>query len=102
VGFDSNGHMDYVQYIQENKRLPRADEGLEMFHAPIYYLLGAGLLSALSLSVREDGGIMALRAMGLTIGVAHFWLVWASLRLLFPGEVSKRRWGLVLAACLSP
>jgi tetratricopeptide (TPR) repeat protein len=102
AGYDVNGHMDYLRYIQEHHSLPLAGEGWEMFQPPLYYLLGAALLSLLSLSVTQDGGIMALRLMGMFIGVAHFALVWASLRLLFPGERFKLRSGLVLAAALPP
>jgi tetratricopeptide (TPR) repeat protein len=102
VGYDVDGHMAYIRYIQEHHCLPRADEGWEMFQSPLYYLLGAGLLNMLSLSVTQAGGVMALRVMGLGIGVAHFVVVWASLGLLFPGERSRPRWGLVLAAALPP
>jgi tetratricopeptide (TPR) repeat protein len=102
AGYDVDGHIAYIRYIQEHHSLPRADEGWEMFQPPLYYLLGAALLSVLSLSVTQDAGVMALRVMGLAIGVAHFVLVWASLRLLFPGERSEQRWGLVLAAALPP
>jgi len=102
VGYDVDGHIAYIRYIQEHHCLPRADEGWEMFQPPLYYLLGAGLLSALSLSATQDGGILALRIMGLVIGIVHFVLVWASLRLLFPSEQSKPKWGLLLAACLPP
>ena len=102
VGYDVDGHIAYVRYIQEHHSLPRADEGWEMFQPPLYYVMGAALLSIFSLSVTQDGGVMALRVMGMVIGIAHFVLVWASLRLLFPGERSKQRWGLVLAAALPP
>jgi len=102
VGYDADGHIAYIRYIQEHHALPRADEGWEMFQPPLYYLLSTALLRALSLSVTQDNGVMALRVMGLVIGVAHFVLVWASLRLLFPGERAKARWGLVLAAALPP
>ena len=102
VGYDVDGHLAYIQYIQQHHCLPRADQGWEMFQPPLYYLLGATLLSALSLSVTQDGGVMALRVMGMAIGIAHFVLVWASLRLLFPDERSKQRWGLLLAAALPP
>jgi Flp pilus assembly protein TadD len=102
VGYDVDGHIAYIRYIQEHHALPRADQGWEMFQPPLYYLLGTALLSALSLSATQDGGVMALRLMGMAIGIAHFVLVWASLRLLFPGERSKQRWGLVLAAALPP
>jgi tetratricopeptide (TPR) repeat protein len=102
VGYDVDGHIAYISYIQEHHSLPRADEGWEMFQPPLYYLLGAGLLSALSLSVTQDGGLMALRVMGMGIGIAHFVLVWLSLGLLFPGDRSKPRWGLIMAAALPP
>ncbi len=102
VGFDVEPHIAYIRYIQEHHCLPRADEGWEMFQPPLYYLLGAALLGMFSLSVTQDGGVMALRVMGLVIGIAHFVLVWASLRLLFPGERAKPGWGLLLAAALPP
>ncbi len=102
VGYDVDGHIAYIHYIQEHHSLPRADEGWEMFQPPLYYLLGAGLLGALSLAVTQDAGVMALRVMGLLTGVGHLVLVWASLRLLFPGDRSKPRWGLLMAAVLPP
>ena len=102
VGFDAGGHMEYIRYLEEHRTLPLAGEGYEMFQAPLYYVLCAVLLKVFSLSVSQASGLMALRIMGLGIGAAHFALVWASLRLLFPGERSKSRWGLALAAFLPP
>jgi Flp pilus assembly protein TadD len=102
VGYDVDAHLAYIQYIQEHHSLPRADQGWETFQPPLYYVLSAAVLSALSLSAAQDAGVMALRVMGMAIGIAHFVLVWASLRLLFPGQRSKARWGLVLAAALPP
>ena len=93
VGYDVDGHLVYIHYIQQHHSLPRADQGWETFQPPLYYMLSAALLSALSLSVAQDGGVMAMRMLGLAIGIAHFVLVWASLRLLFPGERSKAMWG---------
>jgi tetratricopeptide (TPR) repeat protein len=101
-GFDLEPHLAYIGYLQEHQSLPLAGEGAEMVHPPLYYLLGATLLSLLSLSVSQPGGVMALRIMGLGIGIAHFALVWASLRWLFPSEQSKQRWGLVMAAAMPP
>jgi tetratricopeptide (TPR) repeat protein len=102
VGYDVDAHLAYIRFIQEHHVLPRADQGWETFQPPLYYVLSAALLSLLSLSATQDAGVMALRVMGMAIGIAHFVLVWASLRLLFPGEQSKARWGLVLAAALPP
>src|ERR1035441_2495247 len=102
LGYDVTGHLPYIRYIQENHALPLASEGWEMFQPPLYYVICAALLQMLSLSLHDALPVMALRVFGLVIGVAHFAVVWASLRLLFPGERSKPRWGLVLAACLPP
>ena len=102
LGYDVTGHLSYIRYIQVNHALPQASEGWEMFQPPLYYVICAALLQMLSLSVADGAGVMAVRVFGLVIGVAHFVVVWASLRLLFPGDRAKSRWGLVLAACLPP
>ena len=102
VGYDVDAHLAYIRFIQQHHALPRADQGWETFQPPLYYLLGAAWLGLLSLSASSDGGVMALRVLGLVIGIAHLVVVWACLRLLFPTEASKARWGLVLAAALPP
>ena len=101
-GFDEGGHRDYINYIQTHKSLPLANEGWEMFQPPLYYLLCAGWLGIFSLTTRTPEGVLAVRCLGLIIGVAHFVLVWASLRLLFPQGKWIARLGLVLAASLAP
>jgi len=101
-GFDVQVHVDYIRYIAEHHSLPMAGQGAEMFQPPLYYLLSAAWLGLLHLSVADAGGIMALRILGLAIGIAHFAFVWAILRLLFSAECSKARWGILLAACLPP
>jgi Flp pilus assembly protein TadD/4-amino-4-deoxy-L-arabinose transferase-like glycosyltransferase len=99
-GFDSTAHMDYVRYIMERKALPLANEGYEMFQPPLYYLVCAGVLKLCHLSLPHWGAVAALRVLGMGIGIAHFFLVWGSLRLLFPQERIIARWGGALAACL--
>jgi Flp pilus assembly protein TadD len=101
-GFDADAHTAYVSYIQQHKALPLANEGWEMFQPPLYYLLSAALLGVLRLSASQPAGVMALRVMGLGIGLGQIVLVWATLRLLFRGGRAKQLWGLVLAACLPP
>ena len=82
-GFDSAAHMEYVQYISEHKSLPLANEGYEMFQPPLYYVLCAALLKVSGLSLPQPGAILTLRLFGMVIGIAHWLLVWGSLRLLF-------------------
>jgi tetratricopeptide (TPR) repeat protein len=102
TGFDVDGHMRYITYVQENNSLPLASQGWEMFQPPLYYLVAANLLNLFSLSVSVPSGLIVLRLLGLILGVANFATVWAAMRLLFPDDAAKQRWGLVLAACLPP
>lgn len=102
TGFDAQAHLDYIRYIQEHHALPLASQGFEMFQPPLYYLLSAGWLGLLHMSVSDLDGIAALRTLGLAIGLTHCAIVWATLRLLFPAQRSTVGWGLVLAAFLPP
>jgi cytochrome c-type biogenesis protein CcmH/NrfG len=100
VGFDGTSHLDYVRYIQEYKILPSAWEGWEMFQAPLYYLISAGLLGFAHCGAYQPSGMMFLRFLSLVIGVANMVLVFIGLRLIFPGDWKKPLAGLVLAAFL--
>jgi 4-amino-4-deoxy-L-arabinose transferase-like glycosyltransferase len=100
LGFDVEGHLAYVNYIQQRHALPLPGQGWEMFQPPLYYAICAGLLEVLDMKVTEDGGVMALRVLGLGIGIAHLVIIWASLRLVFPENRARRSCGLVLAGCL--
>jgi tetratricopeptide (TPR) repeat protein len=102
VGYDAGEHLDYINYIQTHHSLPLASDGWEMFQPPLYYLFGAAVLEALGLKAAEPGASTVLRVVGFGIGVVHIAIVWATLRLLFPGERAKSCWGLLLAAFLPP
>jgi dolichyl-phosphate-mannose-protein mannosyltransferase len=45
MGMDFSGHIDYVKFIVDRGALPLATDGWEMFQAPLYYLLCAGIAS---------------------------------------------------------
>ena len=100
AGFDSRPHLDYIKYIQERRALPLPNEGYEMFQPPLYYILSASVLSSCGLSVSDTTGILMLRGMTMLFGIAHFTLVFLSLRLLFPAEIGPQLVGLVIAAFL--
>ncbi|HEV3243405.1 MAG TPA: glycosyltransferase family 39 protein [Chthoniobacterales bacterium] len=99
-GFDARSHLDYVQYIQERRTLPLPTEGFEMSHPPLYYALSAGALSACGLTVNDTTGILVLRWLTMAIGIAHFVLIFLSLRLLFPNQSHRHFAGVLLAAFL--
>lgn len=98
AGFDSAEHLKYITYIQEHRALPLPTEGFEMYHPPLYYLIGATALSACRLSINDPASVVVLRLLGAFLGITQFVLVFLSLRLLLP--VRAALIGLLLAAFL--
>ncbi len=99
-GFDGPQHLDYVSYIQDHQRLPNAREGWEMVQPPLYYVMCAKLLDLGRWKALEPSGMVCLRFLSLAIGAVNLALIFAGLRLIFPGEWKKPLAGLVLAAFL--
>ena len=99
-GFDARAHLAYVSYIQDHHRLPAAREGWEMVQPPLYYVICAKLLDLCHSEAFEPSGMMLLRFLSLTIGAVNLALIFAGLRLIFPGDWKKPLAGLVLAAFL--
>ena len=97
-GFDSKEHLDYISYIQQHRSLPLPTEGWEMYQPPLYYLIAAASLSVRGLSVDDPMSIYVLRWLGAFFGIAHFILVYLSMRLLLPLRAALI--GLLVAAFL--
>jgi len=100
MGFDGADHLTYIRYLQEHRAMPSPNQGFEMFQPPLYYASGALLLGLLHLNTLEMSGMVALRLFSLAAGAAILALIFASLRLIFPGEWKKQTAGVVLAAFL--
>ncbi|HVP14082.1 MAG TPA: tetratricopeptide repeat protein [Terriglobales bacterium] len=100
TGFDVSFHLDYIRYILENHALPLASRGWEMYQPPLYYALAALVLGAANLSTTAAGAAVALRLLGLVLGLANLVLIAASLRLVFPGRPRLQVLALALAAFL--
>ncbi len=100
LGFDSEPHVAYVQYILDHGALPLAHQGWEMYQPPLYYLIAALVVKLGGQSRVDASAIAALRWLGYLAGVLQALFVLASLRLLFPERPGRALAGLVLAACL--
>ncbi len=98
-GFDAIHHLEYVHYVQTMKSLPLANQGWEMYHPPLYYLLSALLLTAGGYTL-ETGGLIVLRLLNLTLALCNIFTILACLRLIFPGQMRRQIFGLVFAAFL--
>jgi Flp pilus assembly protein TadD len=102
MGFDANGHEQYIQFIQQKHALPLADDGFEMYHPPLYYLAATLLLDICGRSVGDADAVYFLRAVNGVIGLLHCWVVLLCLRLLFRDNIQAQAAGLLVAAFLPP
>jgi tetratricopeptide (TPR) repeat protein len=98
VGFDSEEHLKYINYIQEHRALPLPTEGWEMYQPPLYYLIAAASLWACKLSINNLPSVAILRFLGGFFGIAQLIFVFLSLRLLVSARTALV--GLLLAAFL--
>jgi hypothetical protein len=100
IGFDHEGHLEYIEAIRREHRLPLATDGWQMFQSPLYYLiavpwlwLGARVLDAAQL----EG---ALRLLSLLFGMAQVEIVYRTLRCVMPGRQDLQSLGVVLGGLL--
>ncbi len=100
AGFDGSAHLTYVQFVQDHASLPSARQGWEMFQAPLYYLLSAGLLGALRLKALEPSATPIFCVFNLALGLCGLALILDAMRMLFPGKKRPQIVGLLLAASL--
>lgn len=99
LGFDNDGHTEYIHYVQQHGRLPLANEGWQMYQPPLYYLLATGLLEVAAREMDEKS-VTLVRALSGVIGFAHVVLLWLALRRIFPGQRSLAILGICFAASL--
>jgi tetratricopeptide (TPR) repeat protein len=100
IGFDSEHHLVYVQYIMQHKTLPLADQGWETHQPPLYYVISAAVFSLLGLTTDDTGAVVVLRVLAALAVLVQVGLVGASLRIIFPGHTGRQLIGIVLAAFL--
>ena len=100
VGFDQQGHWEYIRYIAETKKLPLATEGWQMFQAPLYYLISAPLYLFFSQFFLEDSLRSILRIIPLICGMAQVELSYRALRYAFPERKDLQGLGTILGGFL--
>jgi tetratricopeptide (TPR) repeat protein len=100
LGFDRDGHLQYVDYILQKKALPLANDGWQMYQPPLFYLLSALMIAPFDSSASTDTSILALRAFCAVISIVHVLLIFLCLRLLFPNQARHQLIGLAIGAFL--
>ena len=100
VGFDSQLHLNYINFIQEHHALPLPRDGLEMYQPPLYYLISAAALSVFRLTTRDELSIFVLRSVTWLFALVHLAIVFLTLRLVLPNQRRAQAIGLIVAAFL--
>src|SRR5262249_55626125 len=100
LGFDRDGHLEYIEYLLQKKSLPLANEGWQMYQPPLFYVLSALMIAPFDSSVSSDSAVLTLRAFCAVIGIVHVVLIFLCLRLLLPKQTRHQIIGLLMAAFL--
>jgi hypothetical protein len=93
IGFDARHHLEYVEILLAEGRLPRADEGWSTYQPPLFYLLAAGVSAA-------GGGAAAQKALPFAAGLGLVWLCFGLARRLFPASPARAAAAALFAATL--
>jgi len=88
--FNNDNHIEVLDYVARNWRLPRADQVDQAYQPPLYYLLAAPLFRL--------GGLVAVQLLSLLFSIATLILTAGLLRRLPWIQEKTRLWCLALAA----
>jgi tetratricopeptide (TPR) repeat protein len=100
LGFDRDGHQQYIDFILQQKALPLANDGWQMYQPPLFYLLSAFVIGPFGWAASADPAVLMLRACSVLTGILHLLLIFQCLRLLFPNRPRQQTVGLLLAGFL--
>lgn len=100
IGFDVEGHLQYVEWVASNHRIPLATDGWEMYHPPLYYVLSALLYAAVKGAAGVETAQWAIRAIPLSCGLLQVEVARRTLRHVFPGRDDLQALGTLVAGAL--
>ncbi|MBL9123244.1 MAG: hypothetical protein JNG90_06395 [Planctomycetaceae bacterium] len=83
VGYDVQGHFEYVRFLTQNGRLPLATDGWQMFQSPLFYLLAAPCDALLAHRWTDAEVTKALRFLPLLCGLAQIEICFRAARTVF-------------------
>ncbi len=100
VGYDVDGHLQYIEYIVRRGGIPLADQGWQMFQAPLYHLVSAPLYLGFRRLFGPIEATHALRVVPLLCGALQVELCYRILRRLHPRREDLQALGTLLGGLL--
>lgn len=100
MGFDFQGHLEYIRYIVDKHTLPFANEGVSMFQSPLYYLVSAPAYAAAEWFLSGISAVKALKVIPIASGVALVEVTYRTLKAVYPDRADLQALGTVLGGLL--
>jgi hypothetical protein len=89
MGFDIPAHLQYLDYLIENRTLPDATQGWSTYHPPLFYLLTAGLVVATDVTRESALGQVVYRIICFGSGLTTIWVAYFCARRYFQNDPVK-------------
>lgn len=99
-GFDIVGHMEYIQFLIDNGRLPLATDGWKMNEPPFYYFVSALPYSLIYDKLSVEGNVLAMRVIPLLCGIAQVELTYRCMRYVCPERSDLQIAGTVVGSLI--
>jgi hypothetical protein len=87
--FDGDNHIDYVEAVADDWRVPDPRDGFQMYQPPGYYFLAAAAYTGAGGSENREAALKAVQFVGATAGFGIVFLTWWFSRRLFEDEASR-------------
>jgi len=103
--YDTGGHLEYIQIIAEEKRLPKVNEGWSTYHPPLYYIGSAAVKNivdrydpTLTNRVLQQANLL-ISFIGIFLGVAFILNLFGNCRVAYLAALVSVLWpGYVISA----
>ncbi|MCZ6834178.1 MAG: hypothetical protein O7G85_00235 [Planctomycetota bacterium] len=83
IGFDASSHLEYIKFIVEQRSLPLATDGWQMFQSPLNYLISAPIYALCSGLMNDESIVKVLRIVPLLCGIGQLEIAYRCGRLVF-------------------
>jgi len=100
TGFDTKGHLYYVQYLLDNKSIPLANEDWETFQPPLFYLVSAIVVSLSRLFLAPNFAQFSLKLIPFLCGVGQICLAYFAARMVFPNSKTRQSLSVAITALI--
>jgi hypothetical protein len=100
LGFDIDGHYDYLQFLIEQLSVPLATDGWQMFQSPLYYLVTAPVYQLISVVFEPSMVAHLIRILSIACGLWLIDVCYRTLRCTFPKRPALQIAGSAFAALL--